>query len=58
MMFKEVEVKSIINQSNDIIYTSVSPMTDFKIDVFICGTKEEYDLVEEERYSLRPDVNS
>lgn len=42
-----------------ILFTQVSvPMTDFKIDVFIGGTKEEYDLVEEERYSLRPDVNA
>ena len=29
-------------------------MTEFKIDVMIGGTKEEYDLVEDERYALRP----
>lgn len=39
-----------------ILFTQISvPMTEFKIDVMIGGTKEEYDLVEEGRYALRPD---
>lgn len=38
-----------------ILFTQIGvPMTEFKIDVMIGGTKEEYDLVEEERYALRP----
>ena len=41
-----------------ILFTQVNvPMTDFKIDVMIGGTKEEYDLVEDERYSIKPDEN-
>lgn len=42
-----------------ILFTQISvPMTEFKIDVMIGGTKEEYDLVEEERYALRPNPES
>jgi len=42
-----------------ILFTQVDvPMTDFKIDVMIGGTKEEYDLVEEHRYSLHPEENA
>lgn len=41
-----------------ILFTQISvPMTEFKIDVMIGGSKEEYDLVEEERYALRADPN-
>lgn len=38
-----------------ILFTQVDvPMTDFKIDVMIGGTKKEYDIVEEGRYALKP----
>lgn len=41
-----------------ILFTQVDvPMTDFKIDVMIGGTREEYELVEDERYSLRANPN-
>lgn len=41
-----------------ILFTQISvPMTEFKIDVMIGGSKEEYDLVEEERYALKADPN-
>lgn len=41
-----------------ILFTQISvPMTEFKIDVMIGGTKEEYDLVEDERYAIVPDEN-
>ena len=42
-----------------ILFTQISvPMTEFKIDVMIGGTKEEYDLVEDERYALRPNEDA
>lgn len=42
-----------------ILFTQISvPMTEFKIDVMIGGTKEEYDLVEKERYALIPNEDA
>lgn len=42
-----------------ILFTQISvPMTEFKIDVMIGGTKEEYDLVEKERYTLIPNEDA